>query len=217
MCDFKVFFFLFTNDTKDFFLKPFWNKWITGVKLLQSLQWDNERRQKELLVCVLKSAETVCGLTAGTAGGVRSEISGSGVKKKKQKTAGCAFMIRSLYESKSRWENLKDGRCFILIRINTNPFCERRNVNCLCIFQRVNVGAEFQCGSQFKVHGADQVVLCQEQQSLPVDFLGAKCFGYILPTWREERTVSSYLCVTTFKGAQCSCRGEILIRREIFF
>ena len=65
------------------------------------------------------------------------------------------------------------------------------------------MGAEFQCRSQFKVHGADQVVLCQEQQSLPVDFLGAKRFGYVLTTWREERTVSSYLCVTTFKGAPC--------------
>ena len=79
------------------------------------------------------------------------------------------------------------------------------------------MGAEFQCRSQFKVHGADQVVLCQEQQSLPVDFLGAKRFGYILPTWREERTVSSYLCVTTFKGARCSFREDILIRRETQF
>lgn len=34
---------------------------------------------------MLKSAQTVCGLTAGTAGGVRSEISGSGVKKKRRR------------------------------------------------------------------------------------------------------------------------------------
>ncbi|KAG7243751.1 hypothetical protein INR49_009513 [Caranx melampygus] len=40
--------------------------------------------------------------------------------------------------------------------------------------ERVDVGAELQRRSQFKVHGADQVILSEKQQSLAVDFLGAK-------------------------------------------
>lgn len=49
------------------------------------------------------------------------------------------------------------------------------------------MGAELECGSQFKVHGADQVILCEKQQSLSIYFLRAKLLSYILTTWGEEK------------------------------
>lgn len=52
----------------------------------------------------------------------------------------------------------------------------------LCVFQRVDVGAEFECRTQFKVHGADQMILCEEQQSLTVYFLGSKLLSNICAT-----------------------------------
>ncbi|KAG7228978.1 hypothetical protein INR49_013211 [Caranx melampygus] len=55
-----------------------------------------------------------------------------------------------------------------------------------CRVGRVDVGAELQRRSQFKVHGADQVILSEKQQSLAVDFLGAKLFSYVLTTCREQ-------------------------------
>lgn len=74
--------------------------------------------------------------------------------------------------------------------INTNLLL-KRNVHCSCLLQRVNVGAQFQRGAQFKVHGADQVVLCQEQQSLSIYLLRAELLSYIPPTQTKEKMLKS--------------------------
>lgn len=58
------------------------------------------------------------------------------------------------------------------------------------LFQRVNVRMKLECWSQFEVHGADQVVLSQKQQSLPVDLLGAELLGHILPPCTQSKTPS---------------------------
>lgn len=50
------------------------------------------------------------------------------------------------------------------------------------------MGTEFQGRSQFEVHGAQQVILREQQQSLSVDLLGAKLPRYALTAWRGEKT-----------------------------
>lgn len=50
------------------------------------------------------------------------------------------------------------------------------------VFQRVNVRMELERWAQFEVHGADQVVLGEKQQSLAVDLLGAELLGHTPPT-----------------------------------
>lgn len=56
----------------------------------------------------------------------------------------------------------------------------------LCVLQSIDVGANLQSRSQFKVHGVDHVLLGQQQQSLSVYFLGAKLLGRVLATWKRE-------------------------------
>lgn len=55
------------------------------------------------------------------------------------------------------------------------------------ILQRVDVGVKFERWSMFEVHGADQVVLSQKQQSLSVDLLRAEGLGHIFPSCKERR------------------------------
>ncbi|TNN58052.1 hypothetical protein EYF80_031724 [Liparis tanakae] len=64
----------------------------------------------------------------------------------------------------------------------------------------VDVGTQFECRSQFEVHGADQVVFGQKQQSLSVDFLGAKLLGYVLTPWREDGDRGLRHCATCIQG-----------------
>lgn len=116
--------------------------------------------------------------TAGTAGGGTGEISGSDLRENCWKLwvhhfapTGCA-----LTDPEVKWDELQPG------------FRASQNEKTLCVFQRVDVGAELQRRPQFKVHGADQVILGEEQQSLAVDFLRAKLFSYVLTTCREEET-----------------------------
>ena len=158
---------------RTFFNWPFWNKWITGVKLLQSLQSNDERRQRASRLCV-KSA------VFGVRTSLRSEILGSDLRKETQ-----MFPCLSL------------SSCLSSSWININPVLEGERNMFLCVFQRVDVCAQFECRSQFKVHGADQVLLCEQQQSLAVYFLGTKLLGYNLTTWRErerERERLNWVC-----------------------
>lgn len=49
--------------------------------------------------------------------------------------------------------------------------------------QAVDGGADFEGGTQLDVHGGDEMVLAEEQQSLPVDFLGQEVSGQLLAAW----------------------------------
>ena len=50
----------------------------------------------------------------------------------------------------------------------------------LGVLEHADAGVDLQGGPQLDVHGAHQVVLLEQQQGLPVDFLGTEFLCYLL-------------------------------------
>ena len=48
--------------------------------------------------------------------------------------------------------------------------------------QAVDGGTDLESGTQLDIHGGDEMVLSQQQESLPVDFLGQKLGGQLFTT-----------------------------------
>lgn len=53
--------------------------------------------------------------------------------------------------------------------------------------QRIDGGTDLESGTQFDVHGGDEVVLSQQQQGLSVDFLRQELSRQLFATWPQTR------------------------------
>lgn len=56
----------------------------------------------------------------------------------------------------------------------------------LRVFEHINLSKDFQCRTQFDVHGAHEMILFQEQQGLTVDLLRTELFSDLLAAWQTQ-------------------------------
>lgn len=65
----------------------------------------------------------------------------------------------------------------------------------LRVFEHVDACEDLECGSQFNVHGAHEVVLLQQEQGLSVNLLRAKLVCYLLTTWQRTDELVNFFHV----------------------